>query len=86
MKCEKCGEIIKDNMVYEFKDKKVCDDCYIDLLIGTPDVDISKLAPEVQAGFHRVMQSWHRDRPNRHHYLKYPSLDDKETGPEIDEK
>ena len=78
MKCNKCGETIKDNVVYEFKDKKLCDDCYIDLLIGTPDVDISKLPPEIQAGFLKVMQGWHRDRPNRHHYYKLPKPDNSE--------
>ena len=51
MKCDKCAETIKDKFVYEFKDKRLCDDCYIDLLIGTPDVDISKLPPEIQSSF-----------------------------------
>ena len=60
MKCGKCGETIADNIVYEFKDKEVCDDCYIDLLIGTPDVDISKLPAEIQSDLHRVMKNWHR--------------------------
>jgi hypothetical protein len=40
MKCDKCAETIKDDVVYEFKDKNPSEDCYIDLLIGTPDVDI----------------------------------------------
>ena len=76
MKCEKCGEAVPGNAVYEFRDKKLCDDCYIDLIIGTPDVDIKKLPQEVQTQFHKVMKGWHRRRPNRHHYLKYPSRDD----------
>jgi hypothetical protein len=70
MKCDKCLDKIQNNVVYEFKDKKLCDDCYIDLLIGTPDVDISKLPPEIQSGLQNVMKYWHRDRPNRHHYWK----------------
>jgi hypothetical protein len=74
MNCDKCGEVIQDNVVYEFKDNKVCDDCYIDLLIGTPDVDISKLPPEIQSDFYTVMKGWHRNRPNRHHYYKLPKL------------
>ena len=72
MKCDKCDKSIKDNNIYEFKDKKLCDDCYIDLLIGTADVDISRLPAEIQSGFLKVTQGWHRDRPNRHHYLKFP--------------
>ena len=71
LKCDKCGESIQDDMVYTFKDRKVCDDCYIDLIIGVPDVDISKLSPEIQSHLHPVMKNWHRDRPNRHH-IKYP--------------
>jgi hypothetical protein len=74
MKCDKCGEAIKDDVVYEFKDRKLCDDCYIDLLIGTPDVNISKLPPEIQSGFHNIMKAWNRDRPNRHHYYKIRKL------------
>ncbi len=30
MKCDKCLDKIQNNAVYEFKDKKLCDDCYID--------------------------------------------------------
>jgi len=78
MKCDKCGEVIQDTVVYEFKDKKLCDDCYIDLLIGTPDVDISKLPPEIQSDFHNVIKGWHRNRPNRHHYYKLPNLNNLE--------
>ena len=50
MNCEKCGAVIPDNGVYEFKNKKLCDDCYIDLTIGVPDVHIAVLSPEVQSG------------------------------------
>jgi hypothetical protein len=71
LKCEKCGEPVQSHTVYTFKDKKVCDDCYIDLVIGVPDVDISNLPPEVQSGFHHLMKNWHRDRPNQHH-IKFP--------------
>ncbi len=74
MKCDKCGEVIQDYVFYEFKDKRVCDDCYIDLLIGNPDVDISKLPPEIQSNFFNVMKGWHRHRPNRHHHYKLPKL------------
>lgn len=72
MRCHKCDRAVPTGEVYEFKDKKLCDDCYIDLLIGVPDLDVSKLPEEVQARFHRVLKAWHRDRPNRHHHLKFP--------------
>ena len=71
MKCNKCSRNIQEKDIYEFKDKQLCDDCFIDLILGVPDQDISKLPPEVQAGFHNIMKGWHRDRPNRHHYIKY---------------
>ena len=74
MKCEKCGDEIQDKVEYEFRNKKLCDDCYIDLLIGTPDVDISKLPPEIQSVLQNVMKNWHRNRPNRHHYYKLPKF------------
>ena len=32
MKCEKCGGPLRIDMAYTFKDRKVCDDCYIDLI------------------------------------------------------
>ncbi|MDY6881853.1 MAG: hypothetical protein V2J25_06235 [Desulfatiglans sp.] len=73
MKCEKCGGRLKGDMAYTFKDRKVCDDCYIDLIIGVPDVDISKLSPEIQSHLYPLMKNWHRDRPNRHH-VKFPKL------------
>jgi hypothetical protein len=74
VKCDKCGEAIENNLPYEFRDKRLCDDCYIDLLIGTPDVDISRLPPDIQSTFHNIMKGWHRDRPNRHHYYRLPKL------------
>ena len=74
MKCDKCGEAIEDNIAYEFRDKKLCDDCYIDLLIGTPDIDISKLPPDIQSSFHNIMKGWNRNRPNRHHHYRLPEL------------
>jgi len=72
MKCDKCGENLQDNNTYEFKGKKLCADCYIDLIIGVPDVDFSKLPPETRCQFNKVRKSWHRDRPNRH-WVKYCS-------------
>ena len=77
MRCDKCGERIEDEIGYEFKDKLVCDDCYLDLLIGTPNVDVSKLPPEVRSGLEGVMKNWHRVRPNRHHYYKLPKVESK---------
>jgi len=80
MQCEKCGDRIEVDMVYTYKDKRVCDDCYIDLMIGVPDVDISKLSPEIRCGFQEVMKRWHRVRPNRHHF-RYP-----QSGTEISKR
>ncbi len=71
LKCDKCGNFIQENELYEFMKKKVCSDCYIDLMVGVPDVDISKLPPEIQPLFTKVKKGWHRDRPNRHHYLRF---------------
>jgi NMD protein affecting ribosome stability and mRNA decay len=79
MKCEKCGDSIEGDAPYDFKGRKVCDDCYIDLMIGVPEVDISKLPPEVQSDYQRVMRGWNRHRPNRHHFLSFPSKSDKGT-------
>jgi DNA-directed RNA polymerase subunit RPC12/RpoP len=33
MKCEKCGQIIQDNDGYKSRDKILCEDCYIDMLL-----------------------------------------------------
>ena len=74
MKCEKCGEIIHEDDIYRFNDKKVCDDCYIDLVEGVPRVDISNLPDETQWRFYNIMKRWFRDRPNRHR-LKMKSFD-----------
>lgn len=71
MKCQKCGDILTDNDVYEFMDEKVCDDCYIDLMIGVPEIDFSALPPEFQPQAQRLKKGWNRHRPNRHHYLNF---------------
>lgn len=65
-KCNKCAEPISDKGPYEFKDKKLCADCYIDLIIGVPEVDLSQLPEEVRCHFQGVRKNWNRDRPNRH--------------------
>lgn len=67
MQCEKCTEEICTAQPYKFKGKELCGDCYLDLAIGVPPVDISGLEPEVQASFRPLMSRWFRDRPNRHH-------------------
>ncbi len=80
MKCEKCGDPIEMNNTYRFKGRKVCDDCYIDLVMGVPDVDITGLPLEIRCGFLLFMKNWHRDRPNRHH-IRFPgSGPDKKEG------
>jgi hypothetical protein len=63
MKCEKCNMIIKENEVYRFKGKILCDDCYIDLVMGVPEVDISQLSPELQRKFKNIKKGWNRNRP-----------------------
>ena len=63
MKCEKCNGDIDENEVYQFKEKDLCDDCYIDLVMGVPEVDISQLPPELQSRFRDIEKNWNRDRP-----------------------
>jgi len=63
MKCEKCNGDIDENEVYQFKGKDLCDDCYIDLVMGVPEVDISQLPPELQSRFRDIEKNWNRDRP-----------------------
>lgn len=69
MNCEKCAEEIHDKNIYKFNGELFCDDCFIDVVIGVPQVDISNLPPQVKAGFHNIMKRWNRDRPNRHHII-----------------
>ncbi|MEJ2315113.1 MAG: hypothetical protein P8Y85_10225 [Nitrospirota bacterium] len=73
MKCQKCGDVLADNAEYEFMEKKVCDDCYIDLMMGVPEVDFAALPSEFQPAAQRFKKAWNRDRPNRHHYLRFKS-------------
>lgn len=67
MNCEKCGEEIHGNDMYKYNEKSFCDDCFIDVVIGVPQVDISNVPPEVQTSLNSMMKRWNRDRPNRHH-------------------
>ncbi len=71
MKCQKCGDTLRDNVIYRFMDKSVCDDCYIDLMIGVPEIDFSRLPSEFQSAASRFRKSWNRDRPTRHHFLNF---------------
>ena len=63
MKCDKCSADIDENEIYQFKGKRLCDDCYIDLVMGVPEVDISQLPPEIQPRFRDIEKNWNRDRP-----------------------
>ncbi|MCB2181076.1 MAG: hypothetical protein KQH63_03500 [Desulfobulbaceae bacterium] len=72
MNCRKCGDHVAEGSTYEFKGMMLCDDCYIDLMLGTPDITLSKLPQEIQCQFQHVLKGWHRHRPNRHHYLHFP--------------
>ena len=63
MICEKCDVVIKEDELYQFKGKNLCDDCYIDLVMGVPQVDISQLPLELQSRFRDIEKNWNRDRP-----------------------
>ena len=63
MKCEKCNGIIYEDEEYHFKGKNLCDDCYIDLVMGVPEVDTSRLSPELQSRFKNIKKNWNRNRP-----------------------
>jgi hypothetical protein len=66
MTCEKCTASIHGNDVYHFKGKTLCDDCYIDLVMGVPEVDISHFPPELQCRFRQIKKQWNRNRPIYH--------------------
>jgi len=34
MKCDKCKEVIQDNDAYKYREKTLCEDCYIDMLLS----------------------------------------------------
>ena len=63
MECEKCTEKIQGNDVYQFKGKNLCDDCYMDLVMGIERPDISSLHPQMQCRFRNMMNNWNRNRP-----------------------
>ena len=73
MNCDKCGEALDEINIYRFRDKQLCDDCYIDMMVGTPDIDFSKLPPEVQSRLRNIKRGWNRNRPNKHHYRNPPT-------------
>ena len=63
MQCEKCTASIHGNDVYHFKGKTLCDDCYIDLVMGVPEIDLSRFPPELQWRFRNIKKNWNRNRP-----------------------
>ncbi len=63
MNCEKCTVEIHGNDIYEFKSKTLCDDCYMDLVMGVPEIDFSRLSPELQLKYKNIKKGWNRNRP-----------------------
>ena len=63
MECEKCADEIQGNDVYEFKGKSLCDDCYMDLVMGIECPDISSFHPQQQYRFRNMINNWNRNRP-----------------------
>ncbi len=63
MRCEKCTDIIKENEVYHFRGKVLCDDCYIDLVMGVAEPDFTRFSPELQSKFRNIRKGWNRNRP-----------------------